>query len=142
MRSESQAATSPSFISPLAIASIECYRVICYHSQMEAIERAEHRQRDPGQPLVAIWEWMIARNVHNKNGSLVHEFRTELHIPESSLRSVQRRLQQSDSRHSHKSPRIKTSDFLGDCQRLSRREIPHCARRSKISLSRSASERS
>jgi hypothetical protein len=55
---------------------------------------------------------------------------------------MQRRLKKPDVRHSQKSPRIKTSDFLGDGKRLSRREISHRARRSKISLSRSASERS
>ena len=124
------------------MASGECNRVICCHGETAAIERAEHRQCNPGQPLVAIWEWMIARNVYDKDGSFVHEVRIELHISESCLRGMQRRLQKSDARHSHKSPRIKTGDFLSECQCLCRREVSHCARRSRISLSRSASERS
>ena len=65
-------------------------RVIRCHGEVSIVERAEHSQRNPGEPLVAIRKWMISRNVYDEDGSLVDEFGVELHISEPGLRRAQR----------------------------------------------------
>ena len=93
-----------------------------------AVACTEHGQRLPGRPLVAVRQRVVSSDAYDQHGRFAHKLGVELGVPEAGVECVKSRVQQS-------------SESLGDCECLSQGEIPHSARRSRISLSRSVRRR-
>jgi len=75
-------------------------------------------------------------------GSAFAETRVKIVTSEGSQRCVERRVEQVDPRASGQRGEVETGDGFGDDECLSQAGVPHCANRSRISLSRSVISRS
>lgn len=62
-----------------------------------AVEGEEDGQRLPREPLVAVGQWVVARDSDDQHCCLLDERRIELLVVEARLGRVERRVQQLDS---------------------------------------------
>ena len=84
---------------------------------------------------------MVTSDPHGEHRGLVRELRVQLVAAEAGLGSMQSGVEQPDAGRFGQHGVVDPGDGFGDDERLGQGEIPHSARRSRISLSRSVIRR-
>jgi hypothetical protein len=113
--------------------------VVGRHRRLSAVERAEHGERLPGQPLVAVEEWVVGGEAHCEHRYLVEERRIEVSSPKPACGAS--RADSTSCTRETPARLTASTPVTSDGKGLGQGEVTHSATRSRISLSRSTRAR-